>query len=172
MSAIRASLPPGTAIELWWQDEARVGQKNTLPRRWARRGSRPSALKDQRTAYAYIFGAICPERGKGAGLVLPRCDSEAMSLHLAEISRSVDPGAHAVLMLDGAGWHSAHDVIVPANLSLLPLPPYAPGSTRWRTSGNFCATTASATGSSAPTTTSSIAAARPGTASLTSLGRS
>ena len=126
MSAIRASLPPGTAIELWWQDEARVGQKNTLPRRWARRGSRPSAPKDQRTAYAYIFGAICPEKGKGAGLVLPRCDSEAMTLHLAEISRSVSLGAHAVLMLDGAGWHSAHDVIVPANLSLLSLPPCAP----------------------------------------------
>ncbi len=126
MSAIRAGLPPGTAIELWWQDEARVGQKNTLPRRWARRGSRPSALKDQRTAYAYIFGAICPEKGKGAGLVLPRCDSEAMSLHLAEISRSVDPGAHAVLMLDGAGWHSAHDLLVPANITLLPLPPCAP----------------------------------------------
>lgn len=126
MTAIRAGLPPGTAIELWWQDEARVGQKNTLPRRWARRGSRPSAPKDQRTAYAYIFGAICPEKGKGAGLVLPRCDSEAMSLHLAEISQCVDLGSHAVLILDGAGWHSAHDVIVPRNITLLTLPPCAP----------------------------------------------
>jgi hypothetical protein len=126
VSAIRAGLPLGTALELWWQDEARIGQKNTLPRRLGRRGSRPAAHKVQRTAYAYIFGAICPEKGKGAGLVLPRCDSEAMSLHLAEISRSVDPGAHAVLMLDGAGWHSAHDVIVPDNITLLPLPPYAP----------------------------------------------
>lgn len=69
---------------------------------------------------------MCPEKGKGAGLVLPRCDSEAMSLHLAEISRSVDPGAHAVLMLDGAGWHSAHDLVVPANITLLLLPPCAP----------------------------------------------
>ena len=126
MTAIRTRLPPGTAIELWWQDEARVGQKNTLPRRWARKGSRPSAYKDQRTAYAYIFGAICPEKGKGAGLVLPRCDCEAMSLHLAEISRSVAPRAHAVLILDGAGWHGAHDLVVPDNIALLTLPPYAP----------------------------------------------
>lgn len=114
MTAIRAGLPPGTAIELWWQDEARVGQKNTLPRRWARRRTRPSAPKDQRTAYADIFRAICPEKGKGAGLVLPCCDSEAMSLHLAEISCSVAPRAHAVLMLDGAGWHCVQDVVVPA----------------------------------------------------------
>ncbi len=126
MKAIRARLPAGTAIEVWWQDEARVGQKNTLPRRWARRGTRPSAPNCQRTAYAYIFEAICREKGKGAGLVLPRCGSEAMNLHLAEISRSVAPRAHAVLMLDGAGLHYAHDVVVPDNITLLTLPPRAP----------------------------------------------
>jgi hypothetical protein len=106
--------------------KTRVGQKNTLPRRWARKGSRPCAPKDQRTGYAYIFGAICPEKGKGAGLVLPRCDSEAMNLQLAEISHSVAPRAHAVLILDGAGWHGASDLRVPDNITLLPLPPCAP----------------------------------------------
>lgn len=113
-------------IELWWQDEARIGQKNTLTRLWARRGSRPRLPHDQRTQYADIFGAICPEKGKGAGLVLPRCNALAMNAHLAEISRTVDPGAHAVLMLDGAGWHIAGDLEVPDNITLLPLPPRAP----------------------------------------------
>ncbi|WP_187275309.1 IS630 family transposase [Methylobacterium sp. WL120] len=126
LSAVRARLPPGTPIELWWQDEARVGQKNTLPRRWARRGTRPAAPKDQRTEYAYLFGAICPEKGKGAGLVLPRCNASAMTAHLEEISLAVDLGAHAVLMLDGAGWHSAEDLVVPDNITLLPLPARAP----------------------------------------------
>lgn len=126
MRAIRARLPAGTAIEVWWSDEARVGQKNTLPRRWARRGSRPSAPKDQRTAHAYIFGAICPEKGKGAGLIMPRCDTAAMNEHLREISCSVEEGAHAVLILDGAGWHVAHDLVVPDNITLLPLPACAP----------------------------------------------
>ena len=60
-------------IEIWFADEARVGQKNKITRRWAKRGTRPSAPKDQRTASAYIFGAICPKQGKGAGLVLPHC---------------------------------------------------------------------------------------------------
>ncbi len=69
MEAIRAALPADTEIELWWQDEARIGQKNKITRRWAKRGSRPSAPKDQRTRSVYIFGAICPARGVGAGLV-------------------------------------------------------------------------------------------------------
>ena len=49
-----------------------------------------------------------------------------MRLHLAEISRHVAQGAHAVLVLDGAGWHGAADFTVPDNLTLLPLPPYSP----------------------------------------------
>jgi hypothetical protein len=95
----------GKKIELWFQDEARVGQKNKITRRWAKRGTRPSAPHDQRTASAYIFGAICPADGKGAGLVLPSCNSEAMALHLEEISLAVAPGAHALVLLDQAGWH-------------------------------------------------------------------
>src|SRR5260370_29912259 len=62
----------GKPIEIWFQDEARIGQKNKITRRWARRGTRPSAPRDQRTRSTYIFGAICPARGTGAGLVLPR----------------------------------------------------------------------------------------------------
>lgn len=94
MAKVRATLPKGTPIEIWFQDEARVGQKNKITRRWARRGTRPSAPKDQRTKSAYIFGAICPELGKGAGLVLPFCNTETMALHLAEISLAIAPGAH------------------------------------------------------------------------------
>src|SRR6266481_4232513 len=72
----------GKPIEIWFQDEARIGQKNKITRRWARRGTRPSAPRDQRTRSTYIFGAICPARGTGAGLVLPRCNTAAMALHL------------------------------------------------------------------------------------------
>src|SRR5476651_1320482 len=92
-------------IEIWFQDEARVGQKNKITRRWAKRGTRPSAPKDQRTASTYIFGAICPRLGTGAGLVLPYCNVTTMTLHLAEIAATVAPGAHAVLLIDQAGWH-------------------------------------------------------------------
>ena len=116
----------GKPIEIWFQDEARIGQKNKITRRWARRGTRPSAPHDQRTRSAYIFGAICPARGTGAGLVLPVCNTAAMTLHLAEISRAVAPGAHAILLLDQAGWHLSAKLDRPANITLMPLPPKAP----------------------------------------------
>jgi DDE superfamily endonuclease len=67
-----------------------------------------------------------PRRGVAAGLVLPFADTAAMNAHLAEIARTVAPGAHAVLVLDGAGWHGGKDLVVPENISLLTLPPYAP----------------------------------------------
>ena len=104
----------------------RVGQKNKLTYRWARKGSRPRAIHDQRTQSTYLFGAVCPERGAGAALVLPACNTEAMQLHLDEIATKVTPGAHAVLILDQAGWHGAKDLKAPKNISLLPLPPRAP----------------------------------------------
>jgi len=103
-----------------------VGQKTKLTRRWARRGTRPSAPQDQRTASTYIFGAICPRQGKGAALVLPRCNMVAMSLHLAEIAAAVAPGAHAVLLMDQAGWHLSHHLVVPPNITVMPLPPKCP----------------------------------------------
>lgn len=50
-----------------------------------------------------------------------------MNLHLAEISRHVTPGAHAVVLLDGAGWHKlGRQLRLPDNISLLHLPPYSP----------------------------------------------
>ena len=103
-----------------------MGQKNKITRRWARRGTRPRAPHDQRTKSAYIFGAICPARGIGAALVLPRCNTEAMQWHVDEISAQVTPGAHALVMLDQAGWHTSKKLEVPDNITLLPLPPRSP----------------------------------------------
>jgi hypothetical protein len=60
-------------------------------------------------------------------LVLPKADAEAMNLHLAEISRIVTPDSHAVVLLDGAGWHQTGGKLnVPDNISLLKLPAYSP----------------------------------------------
>ncbi len=103
-----------------------MGQKHKITRRWALRGTRPAAPKDQRTASTYIFGAICPKAGKAAGLVLPYCNTAAMNLHLAEIAAAVAPGAHAVMLVDQAGWHLSDRLVVPPNITLVPLPPRCP----------------------------------------------
>src|SRR5262249_26644584 len=65
----------------------------------------------------YLFGAVCPERGAGAALVLPACNCEAMQLHLDEIATKVALGAHAIILLDQAGWHGAKALVVPNNIS-------------------------------------------------------
>jgi transposase len=57
---------------------------------------------------------------------MPYCDTAAMQAHLGEISTAVAPGAHAVLILDQAGWHQSKDLVVPGNITLLPLPPRSP----------------------------------------------
>ena len=83
-------------------------------------------MRDTRYQWAYLFGAVCPERKLGAGLVMPYANTEAMNKHLEGIAKAVAPGAHAILVLDGAGWHGSRELIVPDNLTLIPLPPYSP----------------------------------------------
>ena len=113
-------------LEIWFQDEARVGQKGTLTRIWARKGSRPRGPRDTRYEWAYIFGAVCSERATGTALVMPYANTEAMELHLQVISRAVTAGAHCALVLDGAGWHVSPKLKLPSNITLIRLPPYAP----------------------------------------------
>src|SRR6202142_290773 len=119
-------LPETTPVEIWFEDEARIGQKNGQVRQWARRGTRPRQPADQRYDNAYLFGAICPARGVGAALVLPYADADMMQLHLDEISRNVAEGAHAVLLLDRAGWHTTGKLDVPDNITPIFLPSRAP----------------------------------------------
>jgi len=119
-------LPKGRRIEVWFQDEARIGQKNGRTRIWARKGSRPRLPADQRYQNAYLFGAICPMHGKGAALMLPHADTQAMQLHLEEISSQVAKGAHAVILMDRAGWHRTPRLQVPKNLTIILLPSRSP----------------------------------------------
>lgn len=81
---------------------------------------------DTRYEWAYLFGAVCPERKVGAAIVMPYANTEAMNLHLEEISKAVSPGAHAALVLDGAGWHGSEELVVPENITIITLPPYSP----------------------------------------------
>jgi hypothetical protein len=117
----------GKPLEVWFEDEARVGQKGSIAYVWAPIGSRPPMVRDNRHDSAYLYGAICPARGVGAAIIMPAANAEAMNEHLSEISTQVAPGAHAVLVWDGAGWHQPGGKLrVPDNITLLPLPPYAP----------------------------------------------
>jgi hypothetical protein len=81
---------------------------------------------DQRYDNAYLFGAICPARGVGAAFALPYADTDMMQLHLDEISSNVAKGAHAVVLLDRAGWHITSKLDMPENITPIFLPSRTP----------------------------------------------
>ncbi|MCC2665671.1 MAG: family transposase [Geminicoccaceae bacterium] len=118
--------PDAERLEVWFQDEARVGQTGRLCRRWYHKGMRPRGLRDLRHQAVYLFGAVCPERDAGVALVLPSVSAAAMQAMLDELSAAVAPGAHPVVLMDRAGWHIAKALAVPGNLTTLFPPPYSP----------------------------------------------
>src|SRR4051794_36685996 len=84
--------PEADRVELWFMDEARVGQKGRLTHVWYQKGVRPRGMRQQGFASAHLFGAVCPERGEGVALVPPEVSTAAMGVFLAELSRAVPAG--------------------------------------------------------------------------------
>ncbi len=121
-----SEVPAGRPIEIWFQDEARLGQKNSCVRQWARKGTRPRQPADQRYQSAYLFGAICPARGIGAALMMPKANTHAMQAHLDEISIHVVQHAHAVVLMDRAGLHTTGKLDMPGNMTIILLPSRSP----------------------------------------------
>ena len=117
---------PLTSVDVWSQDEVRVGQQGSLSRIWAKRGTRPRKVKQKQFLSTYIYGAACHTSGASYGLVLPEAKSEAMNLFLEELSKCAEAGRHIALILDNAGWHKSKTLKIPDNITLIPLPPYSP----------------------------------------------
>ena len=114
------------SVDIWFQDEARVGQRGSVSRTWAKKGTRPRLVRQQQFEYTYIFGAVCPDRDEAVGLVMPAVNTEAMLVHLEHISMNVPEGRHAVIVLDKAAWHTTKRLKRSSNISLLPLPSASP----------------------------------------------
>ena len=117
---------PDKKIEIWFEDEARAGQKGSLTYRWAETGTRPRVLKDRRYKSAWIFGAVCPNRDVGVCLIFTKANSESMDKFLQEVSKNIEIGSHAIMVIDQAGWHIAKKLNIPSNITLIRLPPYSP----------------------------------------------
>ena len=113
-------------VDIWLQDEARFGQQNTTTRLWAPTGSRPRAVKQQQFEYAYLFGSVCINNGASEAMVVPFVNKHIMEQHLLQISQATKDGRHAVVIMDGAGWHTDGIDTDFNNVTIIKLPPYSP----------------------------------------------
>ncbi len=126
---LRALLPDSidlSSVDIWQQDESRIGQQGSLTRIWAPTGTRPRKVKQQQFIYTYIYGAACAATGETFGLVLPYTNTNAMQIYLNKLSAQIKNNRHVALVIDNAGWHVAKDLDVPKNITLIPLPSYSP----------------------------------------------
>lgn len=115
-------------IEVWSQDEARIGLVPITRRVWAPRGHRPLAHNRTKYQWTYVYGFVHPATGKPFWLLLPTVNTAVMNLALAEFARFANPDGTKliVLLIDGAGWHRSQDLVVPDGIVFHPLPPYTP----------------------------------------------
>ena len=127
-------LPETTPVEIWFEDVPRqardeAGSAEERPgSAVGRRGTRPGSPPTSATTTP-ICSARSARRGVGAALALPYADTDMMQLHLDEISRNVAEGAHAVLLLDRAGWHTTGKLDMPENITPIFCRPVRPSST-------------------------------------------
>ena len=119
---------PTATGTLWAEDEHRLGLLPVLRRVWAPQGQRPTAQVRRRYEWRSVYGFVRPSTGHSWWCLLPTVNAAAMRLALAAFARDerIDADHRAMVVLDQAGWHIAHDLIVPDGIDLVLLPPQSP----------------------------------------------
>jgi transposase len=108
-----------------FQDEARFGRIADTRRCWCPAPERPLVQAMLTQEYTYAYAAVSPLDARMDSLILPHVNTACMQLFLNEVAERY-PNDRIVMILDGAGWHRGGELTEPANMRLLPLPPYAP----------------------------------------------
>ena len=124
---VTTSIPEAVKIEdveVWFQDETRVGQQGSISRTWHIKGKRPRLVKQQQFLSAYIYGAVCPSKNKSSAIFATEVSAEIMQIHLEHLSQEIE--GHAVVVMDRAGWHCSKDLKIPNNMTILHFPTYSP----------------------------------------------
>lgn len=127
MDAVRTA-HPAAQLTVWAMDEHRLGLLPVIRRVWAKRGQRPVAWVRRRYQWLYVFGFVRPTTGQTWWALVPTVNAQAMSTVLAAFAQDagIDAQHRAVLVLDGAGWHTATRLVVPEGVHLVFLPPASP----------------------------------------------
>ena len=115
-------------MEVWAEDECRLGLVPIVRRVWAPKGRRPVAPHRIKRERLYVYGFVRPGTADTFWLLLPEVTTEWMSRALAEWARWADPDGwkRLVLVVDRAGWHTSGELEVPPQVELVELPPGTP----------------------------------------------
>jgi transposase len=123
--AKRAAARRGRRLRIMFADEARFGRINRPRPCWAPTGIRPEVASQLIREYIYLYGAVSPKDGTCISLIMPTSNTACFQAFLNLVARKF-AGQDILLVLDGAPNHRCGDLVLPANISLLFLPPYAP----------------------------------------------
>ena len=111
----------GKRLRVYFQDESRFGQQGTMTNVWAKRGSRPTAVRQTEYQYLWVIGAVCPQTGHAEGLLSPQLNTKMINTFLEQFAETIPEDEHAVMVWDGAGFHTAKALEVPKNITLVVL---------------------------------------------------
>ena len=119
---------PTANVELWCEDEHRLGLKPIVRKAWSPVGERPVVEVHHRYEWTYLYAFGRPKSGETHWLTLPRANTEVFSLALESFAREVGAGTkkRILLVLDGAGWHTSPKLEVPEGIHLEFFPPNSP----------------------------------------------
>jgi len=115
-------------VEIWAQDEARLGLQPIIRKTWSIKGKRPIAKQIRKFQWVYPYAFVHPLTGKSFWLILPTVNTVLMNIALQEFSEYIDPKKEKIiiLLMDNAGWHRSKELEIPENIQIFPLPPYSP----------------------------------------------
>jgi transposase len=119
---------PTAKVELWCEDEHRLGLKPILRKVWSPVGERPLVKVHQRYEWTYLYAFARPKTGEVHWLILPSVNAEVFSLALENFAKEIGAGTRkrVLLVLDGAGWHTAKKLRMPEGIHLELLPSHSP----------------------------------------------
>lgn len=113
-------------INWYFFDEARFGQQGNSYRIWADKNTRPRLKKQLGFKSCYLIGAVAPGSGEKTGMVFTTLDTDVMNLFFENLSERIPNNHHAIVVMDGAGFHRGNELRIPENISIKMLPPYSP----------------------------------------------
>lgn len=110
---------------VFFEDEAGFGRMNHVRKCWVPRTERAIVKKQTIREYLYGFTTVCPQTGETCSIISPFCNTEAMNALLSETSNTFSH-YRIMMIMDSAAWHTTSKLVLPENITILPLPPYSP----------------------------------------------